>query len=146
MLPQPTTMTALVEAARGLDKNWCIFTGPPRSGARRPSIKVVDNTPNPEINAFKGKPKKQGKLTPEERKYCMDNNLCLYCGKPGHKAQDCQAPPNKFPKPPIRRIDTIPEEDNSIEKPNAEINVLDSNQFAILTSMNSDEMNIVLDF
>jgi hypothetical protein len=25
----------------------------------------------------------------------MDNNLCLYCGKPGHKAIECKAPPNK---------------------------------------------------
>jgi hypothetical protein len=76
----------------------------------------------------------------------MDNNLCLYCGKPGHKAQDCQAPPNRFPKAPIRRIDTIPEEDKSIEKPDTEINVLDSNQFALLALLNPDEMNISPDF
>ena len=106
----------------------------------------MDSLPNPEINAFKGKPKKWGKLTLEERKHRMDNNLCLYCGKPKHKAQDCQAPPNKFPKPPIWRIDTIPEEDNSIEKPDAKINVLDSNQFAVLTSMNPNKMNIIPDF
>jgi hypothetical protein len=138
-------MTTLVEAARNLDKSWRTFSGPLK-GTCHPTIKAVDSTLNPEINAFKGKPKKRGKLTPEERKYHMDNNLCLYCGKPGHKAQDCRAPPNKFPKPPIRRIDTIPEEDNSIEKPDAEINVLDSNQFAILASINPKEMNISPDF
>ena len=76
----------------------------------------------------------------------MDNNLCLYCGKPGHKAQDCRAPPNRFPKAPIRRIETIPEEDKPIEKPDAEINVLDSNQFAVLASLNPDEMNLSPDF
>jgi len=76
----------------------------------------------------------------------MDNNLCLYCGKPGHKAQDCWALPNKFPKAPIRRIDTISEEDKLIEKPDAEINVLDLNQFALLASLNPDEMNISPDF
>ena len=27
-------------------------------------------------------------LTPEKRKYRFDNNLCLYCGKPGHKTMD----------------------------------------------------------
>ena len=27
-------------------------------------------------------------LTPEERKYRFDNNLCLYCGKPGHRIMD----------------------------------------------------------
>jgi hypothetical protein len=146
MTPQPTTMTALVEAVRSLDKNWRMFTGPARINMCHPSIKAVESAPNPEINAFKGKPRKQGKLTPEECKHHMDNNLCLYCGKPGHKAQEGRAPPNRFPKPPIRRIDTIPEEDNSIEKPNAEINVLDSNQFAVLTSMDPEEMNLSPDF
>jgi len=101
MSPQPADMTALVQAARDLDKNWHMFAGPPRSGTCRPTIRAVDDKPMPEINAFQGKPKKQGKLTPAECKYCMDNNLCLYCGKPGHKAQDCQAPLNKFPKAPI---------------------------------------------
>jgi hypothetical protein len=76
----------------------------------------------------------------------MDNNLCLYCGKPGHKAQDCKAPLNRFPKASIRRIDTIPEEDKSIKKLDAEINVLDSNQLALLTSLNPNEMNLSLDF
>jgi hypothetical protein len=76
----------------------------------------------------------------------MDNNLCLYCGKPRHKAQDCRALLNRFPKAPIQRIDTIPEEDKSIEKPEVEINVLDSNQFAILALLNPNEMNLSLDF
>jgi hypothetical protein len=106
----------------------------------------LDDKPNTEINTFQGKPRKQGKLTPEERKHRMDNNLCLYCGKPGHKAQDCRALLNQFPKAPIRRINTIPEEDKSIEKPDAKINVLDSNQFALLTSLNPDEMNLSPDF
>ena len=106
----------------------------------------MDEKPQLEINAFQEKSKKQGKLTAEEQKYRMDNNLCLYCGKPRHKAQNCRAPPNHFPKSPIRRIDTIPEEDKSIEKPDAEINVLDSNQFALLASLNPNEMNISPDF
>jgi hypothetical protein len=146
MSPQPDTMTTLVKAARDLDKNWRMFAGPPRSRLRHPGIRALDDKPNLEINTFQGKPKKQGKLTPEERKHRMDNNLCLYCGKPRHKAQDCKAPPNRFPKAPIRRIDTILEEDKSIKKPDAEINVLDSNQFALLASLNPNEMNLSLDF
>jgi hypothetical protein len=58
MSPQPNTMTTLVEAARGLDKNWCMFVGPPRINTRCPTIKAVESTPNLEINAFKGKPRK----------------------------------------------------------------------------------------
>jgi hypothetical protein len=101
MSPQLDTMNALVKAARDLDKNWHMFAGPPRSRPQRLGIRALDDKPNPEINAFQRKPKKWGNLTPEERKHRMDNNLCLYCGKPGHKAQDCKALPNRFPKAPI---------------------------------------------
>jgi hypothetical protein len=94
MSPQPDTMTTLVKATRDLDKNWCMFAEPPRSGPHHPGIRALDDKPNAEINAFQGKPRKWGKLTLEERKHCMDNNLFLYCGKPGHKAQDCRAPLN----------------------------------------------------
>jgi len=76
----------------------------------------------------------------------MDNNLCLYCGKPEHKAQDCRAPLNRFPNAPIQRINTIPEEDKLFKKPDAEINVLDSNQFVLLASLNPNEMNLSPDF
>ena len=32
---------------------------------------------------------KDGKLLPEERKRRLDNNLCLFCGGPGHISTDC---------------------------------------------------------
>ena len=38
-----------------------------------------------DLSASKG-PRKL--FTPEKRKYRFDNNLCFYCGKPGHKAMD----------------------------------------------------------
>jgi hypothetical protein len=136
----------LVKATRDLDKNWHMFAGPPRSGPRCPGIRALDDKLNLEINAFQGKPKKRGKLTLEERKHRMDNNLCLYCGKLRHKAQDCRALLNQFPKAPIRRMDTILEEDKLTEKPDAEINVLNLNQFALLALLNPNEMNLSLDF
>jgi hypothetical protein len=52
MSPQPNTMTALVKAARDLDKNWRMFAGPPRTGPCHPGIRALDDKPNPEINAF----------------------------------------------------------------------------------------------
>jgi len=143
---QPDIMTILVKAARDLDTNWHMFTGSPKSRPRCPGIRALDNKPNTEINAFQEKPRRWGKLTLEEWKHCMDNNLCLYCGKPEHKAQDCRAPPNQFPKAPIQRINTIPEEDKLIEKPDAKINVLDPNQFALLASLNPNKMNLSPDF
>jgi hypothetical protein len=36
-----------------------------------------------------GKLGKDGKLTDEERKRCMDNHLCLFCAAAGHYARDC---------------------------------------------------------
>jgi hypothetical protein len=33
---------------------------------------------------------KDGKLTPQERQRRFDNNLCMFCGGPGHTAKDCK--------------------------------------------------------
>ena len=39
-----------------------------------------------------GKLGKDGKLTPQEHQHCMDNSLCLFCGKTGHVAKECPKP------------------------------------------------------
>jgi len=87
---------------------------------RNPRIRElsVENS-NTEINATQGQChppfKKCGKLTPEQQQYHFDNNLCMYCGKQGHKAIDCKAPGQKRPRTSftlkVRQMDTIPEED-----------------------------------
>jgi len=151
----PTTLSGLVKKAQDINRNWRMFTGPMKPGTSRlgqcrPNIRALEENPDMEINAFQGKCtllKKRGKLTPAERKHHMDNNLCLYCGKPGHKASECTAPPNRFPRPPntsIRRIDAIPEEEPQAEK--SDINMIDSNQFGILASLDPSEMNVTSDF
>jgi len=33
---------------------------------------------------------KDGKLTADEQKCCLDNNLCMFCGGAGHFADKCQ--------------------------------------------------------
>src|ERR1700719_2987322 len=38
---------------------------------------------------LEGKLGTDGKLTPEERQWRFDNNLCLFCGAAGHKANEC---------------------------------------------------------
>src|SRR6202045_1977069 len=38
---------------------------------------------------LEGKLGADGKLTPEECQWCFDNNLCLFCGAAGHKANEC---------------------------------------------------------
>ena len=41
---------------------------------------------------------RDGKLKPEERQRRMDNNLCLRCGKPSHKVNDCPVVSKAKPK------------------------------------------------
>ena len=58
-------------------------------------------------------------------------------------------PPNWFSRPPassIHRIDMILEEEPSTEKSNSSINMIDLNQFNILASLDSKEMNVHSDF
>jgi hypothetical protein len=100
---QPMTLDNLVKLAREFDMQWCTFAGPFKSNTprRQPHIcKLADNA-TMEINAAQGRPsfRRRGKLTLQEHKHHMDNNLCLYCGKPGHKATECMALPNHCSRP-----------------------------------------------
>ena len=45
--------------------------------------------PPPDLSDILGE---DGKLTAEERQRHLDNELCLFCGGPGHSARDCTAP------------------------------------------------------
>jgi len=108
--PMPTTLARLVEKAREFDKNWRTFAGPTRGFRRQnPCIREILEEES-EINAFPrpspfGQNRGQGhghgcgrgRLTPEECKRHIDNNLCLYCGIPGHIAINCTALPNSRP-------------------------------------------------
>jgi hypothetical protein len=104
--PQPATLDDLVKLAREFDAQWRTFAGPLKSNTprRQPRIRELADDATAEINAAQGRPsfRRRGKLTPQERKHRMDNNLCLYCGKPGHKATECTAPPNRRPRPGSR--------------------------------------------
>ena len=64
----------------------------------------------------------------------MDNNLCLYCSKAGHKAIECKAPPNKRPGTKLRQVDTISEEEikdtNLLDE--SKVNQMSTNRFAPL--------------
>ena len=70
----------------------------------------------------------------------MDNNLCLYCGKPGHKAIECKALPNKQPGTKLHQVDTIPEEEigsiNLLDE--SEVNQMSTNHYAPL--MDTDDV------
>jgi hypothetical protein len=150
--PQPTTLAALVDKARDLDRNWrlygnaqnsfCRSQGPRRNQNARIQELDTGEAPNAEINATqtKGKFQRRGRLTPGEQKHHMDNNLCLYCGKPGHKAIECKAPPNKQPGTKLRQVDTIPEEEINHTDPLDEsgVNQMSTNPYAPL--METDDV------
>ena len=53
--------------------------------AQPPIIALTDQGDPMDLSASKG-PRKP--FTPEERKYRFDNNLCFYCGQPGHRVMD----------------------------------------------------------
>jgi len=107
----PNTLARLVEKAREFDKNWCTFAGPTRGfQCQNLCIREISEEES-EINAFPrpssfgqnrgqgrgcghGRGHSRGRLTPEECKFCIDNKLCLYCGKPGHIAINCTELPN----------------------------------------------------
>ena len=114
--PQPTTLAGLVEKAREIDNNWRTFANPGGQGQRssnfhrsnNPKVWEVINE-DAEVNATRVRtspPKHHGRLTLGERQHRIDNNLCLYCGKPGHKAIECTAPPNKRPGTKLRQVET----------------------------------------
>jgi len=112
--PMPTMLAGLVEKAREFDKNWCTFAGPTRGFRQQnPRIQEILEEES-EINAFPqpfpfgqnqgrgcrrgcGHGCGHGRLTPEERKRRIDNNLCLYCGIPRHIAINCTTLPNSQP-------------------------------------------------
>jgi len=159
----PTTLAGLVEKAREFDKNWRTFAGPTRGfQCRNPRIREISEEES-KINAFprpspfrqnQGRGRRRGRgrgrLSPEERKRCIDNHLCLYCGIAGHIAANCTALPNTQPGPnfkpqgsgpSVRQIDSIPEE--GMEKlsleDESELNIASVNQFEPLVKLNIDE-------
>ena len=57
------------------------------SGSSKPANKPVSGSTQPDLTAKLGK---DGKLTADERKRCLDNNLCMFCRGTGHFADKCQ--------------------------------------------------------
>jgi hypothetical protein len=56
----------------------------PTQSGKKPDAK--DKPKGPDLSDKLGK---DGKLKGDERERCIKEGLCLYCGKPGHVAADC---------------------------------------------------------
>ena len=45
-----------------------------------------------------------GKLTPDERKNCIEKGLCFCCHKAGHLSGECPSFPNKKPDQQVKQV------------------------------------------
>ena len=78
----------------------------------------------------------------------MDNNLCLYCGKPGHRAIACTEPPNKPPRTKLRQVETISEEgiNNTDLLEESGVNQLSTNYYTPLMGTEDSEDTLMSSF
>ena len=60
---------------------------------------------------------KDGRLTQGERQCCMDNNLCLFCGKPGHIAKECLKATSAAAKACAATAEKAPDNSSSAKEP-----------------------------
>jgi hypothetical protein len=81
MTPQPTTLDGLVTAARELDQAMRLY-----HSAARPSHTMSSHAMSSHATPSSSRPR----LTEEERAYRARNHQCFYCGKPGHRANNCR--------------------------------------------------------
>ena len=74
------------------------------------------STPKP-ASTLTPKLGKDGRLTQEERQHCMDNNLCLFCSKPGHIAKECLKATSAATKAHATTMEKAPDNSSSAKEP-----------------------------
>ena len=146
--PQPTTLAALVEKSREIDKNYQVFGGGlqrsrgsfPRRGrgasVQELSIGPDGTTLDIAANNTRGRGRGRGtnrrgrgRLTPEERTRRMKEGLCLYCSKPGHRVDTCPEPSKRKFNTPVRQLETntenqVPQDDLVDSMDNLQVNFM----------------------
>ena len=127
--PAPTTLTRLVELSKEFDQIWRMYNQPGTSNRRRTNIRSTDTdtSDSTPINAADTPPRFQKfkKLSQEEKDRRRRENLCAYCGKPGHWQDTCRDKPrnkNRFRGGPPRNNtprtrSTQVDDDKSTETP-----------------------------
>ncbi|KAF5362219.1 hypothetical protein D9756_002520 [Leucocoprinus leucothites] len=87
-----------------------------RNQSQAPTTK--SNTPAPSTSStqrptpkfdLSSKLGQNGKLTPEEQKRRLDEDLCLFCGGKGHKVENCHKKQNRAK---IRKVEAAPPKDS----------------------------------
>ena len=78
----------------------------------------------------------------------MNNNLCLYYGKPRHRAIACTEPPNKHPGTKLHQVEMISEEgiNNTDLLEESRVNQLSTNYYAPLIGTKDSEDTLMSSF
>jgi hypothetical protein len=86
-------MAILVEKTRLFGNAYHAYrqTRNPRNDSRSKTARAVttEERPSTSIN-YANLEAAEGKITPEEKQQQFKENLCLYCGRPNHRAKDCR--------------------------------------------------------
>jgi len=149
--PQPTTLDTLVEKAWEFDQNWQIFGGSSGTstwgcgspwgnwrGGQHPHIQEIKENTEIEIAAMQsqqGTSKKRGKLSLQERQCHRANNLCLYCGQPGHIVANCPVSRCPYTGNPVCQLGTTPEDESSLQTGIEDLNINAIATFNVIDKM-----------
>lgn len=80
----PKSLDEMIEVVISLDERFYEFYKDNGVGTQRQPYDNRRTTPM-DLSATRGP------LSPRDREHRMKNNLCLYCGKAGHRARECKA-------------------------------------------------------
>lgn len=100
--PGPEDFDGWVKMYRDLSNNLADHAHRSNQGGATPAIKPSSHLPSP-TPALEGDPMDlskittgpRGPLTEAQKQHRRNNNLCLYCGQPGHYAITCPARPKR---------------------------------------------------
>ena len=93
-------------------------TRPHQPSTPRPSPANSPARPSRPVNEYlKGMLTADGKLKPKERKHRQDLNLCLYCGKSGHKVSECRSRSTQLKAATTVKTDASPSKSKPSNKP-----------------------------
>jgi hypothetical protein len=114
----------------------------------KPSTNTKSNYYGPqpmELDATRFK----GKLSQRDRDYRMKNKLCLYCGKPGHRANECRA---KADGPRLTKTDRenkkrygyvqatqMPKQSKKNKKPSPQVNATEGNPAVVKNPLDESD-------
>ncbi len=97
-LELPSSLDGLIDLAIRVDNRISIRSRHRRSGfppelVTRAVSGAASDMPTQHLGLSEEEPMQVGRawLTVKERRYCLDNQLCLYCGEAGHVAASCPA-------------------------------------------------------